>query len=579
MNRVVHRFCGYVPVPADGCISARSAPAGALAAIIMAPAAGNCLCAKTAQGRGQPHNERGTCPVATNSERIQRLQAMRAEARLGGGAERIERQHASGKLTARERLDLLLDPDSFVELDAFVTHRDMGTDLDSQHVLGDGVVTGHGTVGGRLVFVFSQDFTVFGGSLSEAYAEKICKVMDLAMKVGAPVIGLNDSGGARIQEGVVSLGGYADIFLRNTLASGVIPQISVILGPCAGGAVYSPAITDVTIMVEGTSYMFVTGPNVVKAVTHEDVDSERLGGATTHTTRSGVAHIAARDEAEALDIVGRMLAYLPQNNLEDPPAVEPRDPVDRADRELDVIIPDDPQRPYDMHAIINRVVDDGVFQEIQPGYAQNVLIGFARLGGRSVGIVAQQPAVLAGALDIDASLKAARFVRTCDCFNVPLVTFVDVPGFLPGVAQEHGGIIKHGAKLLYAYCEATVPKLTVITRKAYGGAYDVMSSKHVRGDMNFAWPSAEIAVMGAEGAVNVIFKDEIATAADPASERARLVAEYEAEFANPYVAAARGYVDDVIAPSETRPRLIAALRMLQNKRDTNPRKKHGNIPL
>jgi acetyl-CoA carboxylase carboxyltransferase component len=579
MNRVVHRFCGYVARPGRPLQVRTIRPGRRAGGDYHGPGRGYLSVHKDGAGRDRPHNERGICPVATNSERIQRLEAMRAEARLGGGAERIERQHASGKLTARERLDLLLDPDSFVELDAFVTHRDMGTDLDTQHVLGDGVVTGHGTVGGRLVFVFSQDFTVFGGSLSEAYAEKICKVMDLAMKVGAPVIGLNDSGGARIQEGVVSLGGYADIFLRNTLASGVIPQISVILGPCAGGAVYSPAITDFTIMVEGTSYMFVTGPNVVKAVTHEDVDSERLGGAITHTTRSGVAHISARDEAEALDIVGRMLAYLPQNNLEDPPAVEPRDPVDRADRELDEIIPDDPQRPYDMHAIINRVVDDGIFLEIQPGYAQNVLIGFARLGGRSVGIVAQQPAVLAGALDIDASLKAARFVRTCDCFNVPLVTFVDVPGFLPGVAQEHGGIIKHGAKLLYAYCEATVPKLTVITRKAYGGAYDVMSSKHVRGDMNFAWPSAEIAVMGAEGAVNVIFKDEIASAADPAVERARLVAKYEAEFANPYIAAARGYVDDVIAPSETRPRLIAALRMLQNKRDTNPRKKHGNIPL
>jgi acetyl-CoA carboxylase carboxyltransferase component len=535
---------------------------------------------KDGEGRRSPTRSEGCAPVPTNSERLQRLEAMRAEARLGGGADRIERQHASGKLTARERLDLLLDPDSFVELDAFVTHRDMGSaGADDQHVLGDGVVTGHGTVGGRLVFVFSQDFTVFGGSLSEAYAEKICKVMDLAMKVGAPVIGLNDSGGARIQEGVVSLGGYADIFLRNTLASGVIPQISVILGPCAGGAVYSPAITDFTIMVQGTSYMFVTGPNVVKAVTHEDVDSERLGGAITHTTRSGVAHVAAKDEAEALDTVRRMLAYLPQNNLEDPPAMEPRDPVERADRELDDVIPDDPHRPYDMHGIIDRVVDEGEFLEIQPGYAQNVLVGFARLGGRSVGIVAQQPAVLAGALDIDASLKAARFVRTCDCFNVPLVTFVDVPGFLPGVGQEDGGIIKHGAKLLYAYCEATVPKLTVITRKAYGGAYDVMSSKHVRGDMNFAWPSAEIAVMGAEGAVNIIFKDEIAGAADPAAERARLVGEYEAEFANPYIAAARGYVDDVIAPSETRPRLIAALRMLENKRDTNPRKKHGNIPL
>jgi propionyl-CoA carboxylase beta chain len=420
---------------------------------------------------------------------------------------------------------------------------------------------------------------VFGGSLSEAYAEKICKVMDLAMKVGAPIVGLNDSGGARIQEGVVSLGGYADIFLRNVLASGVVPQISVVMGPCAGGAVYSPAMTDFTIMVEGTSYMFVTGPNVVKTVTHEEVDSEFLGGATTHTTKSGVAHLAAADEAAALDAVRGILRHLPQNNLGSAPISASADPVDRIDSELDRLVPDDAQRPYDMHDVIKRVVDDGAFLEIQPGWAQNIIIGFARLGGRSIGVVAQQPAVLAGALDIDASVKAARFVRTCDCFNVPLVTLVDVPGFLPGVGQEHGGIIKHGAKLLFAYCEATVPKVTVITRKAYGGAYDVMSSKHVRGDMNFAWPSAEIAVMGPEGAVNIIFRDTIAQADDPVAERARLVAEYEAEFANPYVAAARGYVDDVIRPSETRPRLIRALEMLADKRDTNPRKKHGNIPL
>ena len=515
--------------------------------------------------------------MPTNDERIERLQKMREESRLGGGPERIERQHAAGKLTARERLDLLLDPDSFVELDAFVTTRGRGP--DEQQFLGDGVVTGHGTIDGRLVFVFSQDFTVFGGSLSEAYAGKICKVMDLAMKVGAPIVGLNDSGGARIQEGVVSLGGYADIFLRNTLASGVVPQLSVIMGPCAGGAVYSPAITDFTIMVEGTSYMFVTGPNVVKAVTHEDVDSERLGGATTHTTRSGVAHLAAHDEAQSLDLARRMLSFLPQNNLDEAPRRPTTDPSDRRDAALDTIVPDDPRSPYDMHGVIDPIVDDGDFFEIQPGFAPNILIGFARLGGRSVGIVAQQPAVLAGALDIDASTKAARFVRTCDCFNVPIVTFVDVPGFLPGVGQEHGGIIRHGAKLLFAYCEATVPKLTVITRKAYGGAYDVMSSKHVRGDINLAWPTAEIAVMGAEGAVNIVAKDQIAAAADPAAERARLVAEYETEFANPYIAAARGYVDDVILPSETRPRLIAELTMLENKRDTNPRKKHGNIPL
>ena len=517
--------------------------------------------------------------MATNDERIARLRGMRAESLLGGGPERIERQHAMGKLTARERLELLLDPGSFVEIDAFVTNRSAATDDNGPHFLGDGVVTGHGTIDGRLVFVFSQDFTVFGGSLSEAYAGKICKVMDLAMKVGAPIIGLNDSGGARIQEGVVSLGGYADIFLRNVLASGVIPQISVILGPCAGGAVYSPAMTDHIVMVEGTSYMFVTGPNVVKAVTHEDVDAERLGGARTHTTISGVAHLTARDEAEALDMARRVLGHLPQNNLETATRRPTSDPTDRADLELDTIVPDDPSKPYDMHSVIDRIVDDGEFLEIQPGWAANIVVGYAHLAGRSVGVIAQQPAVLAGALDIDASIKAARFVRTCDCFNIPLLTLVDVPGFLPGVGQEDGGIIKHGAKLLYAYCEATVPKLTVITRKAYGGAYDVMSSKHIRGDMNFAWPTAEIAVMGAEGAVNVIFKDEISAAEDATAERARLVAEYEAQFANPYVAASHGYVDDVIFPSETRPRLIAALEMLANKRDTNPRKKHGNIPL
>ncbi len=517
--------------------------------------------------------------MPTNDERIARLHAMRAEALLGGGPARIEQQHARGKLTARERLELLLDPESFVELDAFVTHRSSDFGLDGERYLGDGVVTGHGLIDGRLVFVFSQDFTVFGGSLSEAYAEKICKIMDLAMKVGAPIVGLNDSGGARIQEGVVSLGGYADIFLRNTLASGVVPQISVVLGPCAGGAVYSPAITDFTVMVEGTSYMFVTGPNVVRAVTHEDVDAERLGGAAVHTTMSGVAHLAAADEAEALGLARQVLAHLPQNNLADPPVRQPSDTSDRREAALDSIIPDDPSLPYDMHEVIRHVVDDGDLLETQPGWAQNIIVGFARLSGRSVGIVAQQPAVLAGALDIDASTKAARFVRTCDCFNVPIVTFVDVPGFLPGVGQEHGGIIRHGAKLLFAYAEATVPKITVITRKAYGGAYDVMSSKHIRGDMNFAWPSAEIAVMGVEGAVNIIFRDEIAAAADAVAERARLVSAYESQFANPYTAAARGYVDDVILPSETRPRLIQALRMLENKRDTNPQKKHGNIPL
>jgi propionyl-CoA carboxylase beta chain len=517
--------------------------------------------------------------MPTNEERIARLDDMTAASRLGGGAERIDRQHAMGKLTARERLELLLDADSFVELDAFVTHRSTEFGLADNKPLGDGVVTGHGLIDGRKVFVFSQDFTVFGGSLSEAYAEKICKVMDLAMKVGAPIVGLNDSGGARIQEGVVSLGGYADIFLRNVLASGVIPQISVVLGPCAGGAVYSPAMTDFTVMAEGTSYMFVTGPNVVRTVTHEEVDSEFLGGATTHTTLSGVAHLAAPDEASALESARRLLSFLPSNNLERPPAHDASERRDHADAALDSIIPDDPQTPYDMHDVLARIVDRGELFELQPGWAANIIVGFARLGGRAVGIVAQQPAVLAGALDIDASVKAARFVRTCDAFNVPLVTFVDVPGFLPGVAQEHGGIIRHGAKLLFAYCEATVPKVTVITRKAYGGAYDVMSSKHIRGDVNLAWPTAEIAVMGADGAVAIIFKDEIAAAADPAAEKARLVEEYRAEFASPYAAAARGYVDAVIRPSETRARLIAALDLLADKRDVNPRKKHGNIPL
>ena len=517
--------------------------------------------------------------MPTNRERIEELRALRAQSRLGGGLERIEQQHARGKLTARERLDLLLDPDSFVEMDAFVTHRSSDFGLAEHRILTDGVVTGHGTIDGRTVFVFSQDFTVFGGSLSEAHAEKICKIMDLAMKVGAPVVGLNDSGGARIQEGVVSLGAYADIFLRNTLASGVVPQLSLILGPCAGGAVYSPAITDVTIMVEGTSYMFVTGPDVVRTVTHEEVDREQLGGATTHTTVSGVAHLAAPDEAEAISLARRILGYLPQNNMESPPRVACADPIDRRDAALDSIVPDSPNQPYDMREVIRHVVDDGEFLELQPGWAANIIVGWARLGGRSVGIVAQQPSVLAGALDIDASDKGARFVRTCDAFNVPLLTFVDVPGFLPGVAQEHGGIIRHGAKLLYAYAEATVPKVAVITRKAYGGAYDVMSSKHIRGDINLAWPSAEIAVMGVDGAVNIIFRDEIAAAADPASERRRLTDEYTARFANPYIAANRGYVDDVIEPSDTRPRVVGAFELLATKRDRNPPKKHGNIPL
>jgi acetyl-CoA carboxylase carboxyltransferase component len=517
--------------------------------------------------------------VPTNDERLARLDALRAESLLGGGADRVKKQHAMGKLTARERLELLLDPGSFTELDRFVVHRSTDEGIADQHPLGDGVVTGHGRIDGRVVYVFSQDFTVFGGSLSEAYAEKICKVMDLALKVGAPLIGLNDSGGARIQEGVASLGGYAEIFLRNVLASGVVPQISVVLGPCAGGAVYSPAMTDFTVMVEGTSYMFVTGPNVVRTVTHEEVDAEFLGGAVTHTTKSGVAHLAAPDEATALDAARRLLSYLPANNLERPARIDAVDATDRMVVALDHLVPDEPQAPYDMHSVIGGVVDEGSWLEVQPGWAQNVIVGFGRLAGQSVGIVAQQPAVLAGALDIDASVKAARFVRTCDAFNVPLITFVDVPGFLPGVDQEHGGIIRHGAKLLYAYCEATVPKLTVITRKAYGGAYDVMSSKHIRGDLNLAWPSAEIAVMGAAGAVAIIYKDAIAAAPDTEAERRRLVGEYEETFANPYIAAGRGYVDDVIRPSETRARLIAGLEALATKRDTNPRKKHGNIPL
>ena len=513
------------------------------------------------------------------SDRITRLHKMRAESLLGGGAERIAQQHARGKLTARERLDLLLDADSFVEFDAFVTHRAEEFGLAEQRFLGDGVVTGHGHIDGRLVFVFSQDFTVFGGSLSETHAEKICKIMDLAMKVGAPIIGLNDSGGARIQEGVVSLGGYADIFLRNTLASGVVPQLSLILGPCAGGAVYSPAITDITVMVEGTSYMFVTGPDVVRAVTHEDVDRESLGGAGTHTGISGVAHLAAPDEGAALTLARQILGFLPQNNLEQAPRRQTDDPTTRQDPDLDGVVPEEPSQPYDMHEVIGRIVDDREFLELQPSWAGNVLVGFCRFDGRSVGIVAQQPSVLAGALDIDASDKAARFVRTCDAFNIPVLTLVDVPGFLPGVAQEHGGIIRHGAKLLYAYAEATVPKVTVITRKAYGGAYDVMSSKHIRGDVNLAWPTAQIAVMGVEGAVNIIFRERIQQAGDGDAERKRLTEEYEERFAHPYIAAARGYIDDVIMPSETRPRIIAALSMLDGKRDRNPPRKHGNIPL
>jgi propionyl-CoA carboxylase beta subunit len=515
----------------------------------------------------------------STADKLARLRQMRDAAQLGGGEQRIAQQHERGKMTARERLDLLLDDGSFSELDAFALHRASDFGLDDERYLGDGVVSGHGTIDGRLVFVYAQDFTVFGGSLSEAHAEKICKVMDLAMENGAPIIGLSDSGGARIQEGVVSLGGYADIFLRNTLASGVVPQISLVMGPCAGGAVYSPAITDFTIMVEGISYMFVTGPNVVKTVTHEEIDFEGLGGARIHNETSGVAHFMSSAEAQALELARVLLGYMPQNNLElAPVAVEWRDPeLDGA--ALDALIPDSAQRSYDMHEAIRGIVDGGSFCEVHAHFARNIICGFARVEGRSVGIVAQQPEVLAGVLDIDASDKAARFVRFCDCFNIPLVTLVDVPGFLPGVDQEHRGIIRHGAKLLYAYCEATVPKLTVITRKAYGGAYDVMSSKHVRGDLNFAWPTAEIAVMGVEGAVNIIFRDRIANADDADAERTRLVAEYEERFANPYVAAARGYVDEVILPSETRGRIARGLQMLEGKRQSGPAKKHGNIPL
>ncbi|MEP0764159.1 MAG: acyl-CoA carboxylase subunit beta [Chloroflexota bacterium] len=519
--------------------------------------------------------------MAMINPKIEQLNQMRLQSAAGGGPDRVEKQHKSGKLTARERLDLLLDPGSFREMDAFVVHRErnFGMDEPDKQFLGDSVVTGWGTISGRLVYVFSQDFTVMGGSLSEVHAEKICKIMDMAMKNGAPVIGLNDSGGARIQEGVVSLGGYADIFLRNTLASGVIPQISVIMGPCAGGAVYSPALTDFVFMVKDTSYMFVTGPDVVRAVTHEDVTFEELGGAMTHNTLSGVSHVAANSEEDALFLIREILGYMPQNNMEDPPFEPSKDDPLRTEEALNDIVPDDPSKPYDIKDVIRLVADEGRFFEIHEHYAQNIVVGFARLGGFSVGIVANQPAVLAGVLDIKASEKAARFIRFCDCFNIPVITFEDVPGFLPGVEQEHGGIIRAGAKLLYAYCEATVPKITVVTRKAYGGAYCVMNSKHIRSDLNLAWPTAELAVMGPDGAVSIIFRRELMEADDPAARKAELVQDYRDRFANPYVAAARGYIDDVIVPSETRPRLINALGMLQNKRDSNPPRKHGNIPL
>ncbi len=524
-------------------------------------------------------------PVPQNTkpeDALVRLARMEGEALLGGGRARIERQHKAGKLTARERIDALLDEDSFSEMGKFVTHRCTDFGMQEQTILGDGVVTGTGTIDGRMVCVFAQDFTVFGGSLSGAYASKICKVMDLATKIGAPVIGLNDSGGARIQEGVESLGGYAEIFQRNVLASGVVPQLSAILGPCAGGAVYSPAITDFIFMVDQTSYMFITGPDVIKTVTHEEVTKEDLGGAHTHASRSGVAHFACDDELSCLAKLRELLAYVPANNTEDPPRVECDDPIHRADQALNSLVPEESNQPYDMHQIISKVVDNGTFLEVQEEFAKNILCGFARFDGRSVGIVANQPAHLAGCLDIDASVKAARFVRFCDCFNIPLITLVDVPGFLPGLSQEYGGIIKHGAKLLYAYAEATVPKITLITRKAYGGAYDVMASKHIRADINLAYPGAEIAVMGSEGAVNIIFRNQLATIEDEDERNAKreaFVQEYKGNFANPYKAASLGYIDEIIKPSHTRAAIIRGLQLLENKRQSNLPRKHGNIPL
>ena len=508
-----------------------------------------------------------------------RLSELNDEAELGGGQRRIDRHHDQGKFTARERIDMLLDPGTFIEFDKLKTHRCTDFNMQKQQIHGDGVVTGYGKLDGRTVFVFAQDFTVFGGSLSGAYAEKICKVMDRAGEVGAPVIGLNDSGGARIQEGVVSLAGYADIFLRNTLFSGVVPQISAIMGPCAGGAVYSPAITDFICMVDQTSYMFITGPEVIKTVTHEEVTKDQLGGAMTHASKSGVAHLVAKDERECLAQVRHLLSFIPSNNMDEPPFKATNDPADRQDKALATLVPPVATKPYDMKEVIEAIVDDRHFFEIHPHYAQNMVIGFARLGGRSVGIVANQPAVLAGCLDIDASIKGARFVRFCDAFNIPLVTFVDVPGFLPGTDQEYGGIIKHGAKLLYAFAEATVPKVTVITRKAYGGAYDVMASKHIRADVNYAWPTAEVAVMGPDGAVNIVFRKELAAAEDQQAARDEYVREYRETFANPIRVAELGYIDAVIEPQTTRGRLISDLEMLRVKRQSNPPKKHGNIPL
>ncbi|MFD3163222.1 acyl-CoA carboxylase subunit beta [Herpetosiphon sp. NSE202] len=516
--------------------------------------------------------------MTTTAEKIAELRRRREQAATTD-PKAAEKQHARGKLTARERIECLLDPDSFVELDALAVHRSTAFGLENKRILGDGVITGHGTIDGRQVCVFSQDFTVLGGSLGEVFAEKIVKVMDLAMRMGVPLIGINDSGGARIQEGVVALGGYAEIFYRNVVASGVIPQLSIIAGPCAGGAVYSPAMTDFILMVKGSSQMFITGPDVIKTVTGEEVTQEQLGGAMTHNSKSGVAHFAADDEDECFEQLRTLLSFLPLNNMDDAPVIEPSDDPERMDDALQSIIPDQPKKPYDMKAVIELIVDDGFFFEVQPHFAPNLVIGFARLDGMPVGIVGNQPAALAGTLDIDSSVKGARFVRFCDAFNIPLITFVDVPGFLPGINQEYGGIIRHGAKLLYAYCEATVPKLTVITRKAYGGAYDVMASKHIRADFNFAWPTAEIAVMGASGAVSIIFRKEIAESADPVATNAELIHNYEERFANPYIAAERGYVDSVIEPRETRPALIKALRLSRTKRQSLPPRKHGNMPL
>ncbi|MGQ9565293.1 MAG: acyl-CoA carboxylase subunit beta [Candidatus Bathyarchaeales archaeon] len=515
----------------------------------------------------------------TVKEKIERARKLHEEARLGGGKDRIDKQREKGKLTARERIDLLLDAGSFVELDPFIVHQCTDFGMEKQKILGDGVVTGYGTINGRLVYVFSQDFTVFGGSLGEMFAKKVCKVMDLAMKVGAPVIGLNDSGGARIQEGVASLAGYGDIFFRNVIASGVIPQISAIMGPCAGGAVYSPALTDFIVMVKGTSHMFITGPEVIKTVLGQEATFEELGGAMVHNTTSGVAHFVAEKEEDCMQIIKKLLSYLPQNNMEDPPTVDTGDDPNRTDEHLAEIIPDDPDKPYDVKDIITSVVDNGEFFEVQALWAPNIVIGFARLNGRSVGTVANQPKYYAGALDVNSSVKAGRFVRFCDAFNIPIITFEDVPGFLPGIEQEHGGIIRHGSKLLYAYCEATVPKITVILRKAYGGAYDVMGSKHSRADINYAWPTAETAVMGPRGAINIIFRKEIAEAKDPEKKLQELIKEYREKFASPYIAAQKGYIDDVIDPAETRPKLISALEMLATKREARPPKKHANIPL